>query len=155
MVHFQVGIVVTALLVVLVSVFINLPSNKIIEEPVDLQSCEPFLIRNISGECFFRDNYNDARELFLKSAKDAGAELMFLRVVDDLGTDVAVLRGTGESKRFLIHLSGIHGAEGYAGSAVQSAALMSLGQTTVQMMLFILCFITCIFGCSNIRPPIT
>jgi hypothetical protein len=64
----------------------------------------------------------------LKTAEEAGADLFFLPVVDELGTDVAVLKGAGSPERFLIHLSGIHGVEGYAGSAIQSASLKYLGE---------------------------
>lgn len=83
---------------------------------------------NITGDCFFRNDYVAARELFLQSANAAGAELMFLPVVDGLGTDVAIFRGTDLGRRFFVHLSGIHGVEGYAGSAIQSATLQYLGQ---------------------------
>lgn len=93
----------------------------------DIDCVGPFQLTNISADCFFKDDYFAARQLFLKSAKAAGAEIMFLPVTEGLGTDVAILRGTTLSKRFLIHLSGIHGVEGYAGSAVQSAALQYLG----------------------------
>jgi Protein of unknown function (DUF2817) len=91
--------------------------------------CElEFSTSNITGDCFFRNNYVAARELFLQSANAAGAELMFLPVVDGLGTDVAIFRGSDLGRRFLVHLSGIHGVEGYAGSAIQSATLQYLGQ---------------------------
>lgn len=83
---------------------------------------------NLGKEHFFRDDYVAARALFLLSAKEADAELLFLPVINQLGTDVAVLRGVGTPEKFLIHLSGIHGVEGYAGSAVQSLALQYISQ---------------------------
>jgi hypothetical protein len=72
---------------------------------------------------FFSDDYFAARALFLRSAEKAGAELLSLPVFGTLVTDVAILRGIGKPEKFLIHLSGIHGVEGYAGSAIQSLAL--------------------------------
>jgi Protein of unknown function (DUF2817) len=76
------------------------------------------------GECFFREDYNSARRLFLESAKAIGAEISFLPVYDKLGTDVAVVRGS--DRLFVLHVSGVHGVEGFAGSSVQSAALQHL-----------------------------
>eukprot|EP00957_Ditylum_brightwellii_P032243 2443418-Ditylum_brightwellii.AAC.1 len=40
---------------------------------------------------------------------------------DDLTIDVAIYRGS--EKNVLIHMSGTHGVEGFAGSAVQSSIL--------------------------------
>ena len=118
------GVFCTAFLAAFFSVIFFKQNFYRVVEKVDLQGCET--IENIRGECFFRNNYLDARELFLKSANDAGAEMMFLPVIDDLGTDVAILRGS--PKKFMLHISGTHGVEGYAGSAVQSAALQYLVQ---------------------------
>lgn len=42
-------------------------------------------------------------------------------VVDGLSQQVAIFRGNDE--KYLVHLSGIHGVEGYAGSAAQAAIL--------------------------------
>lgn len=108
-------------------IFQMLPATE--KDAVSNGFCELELsTSNITGECFFRNNYIAARELFLQSAAAAGAELLFLPVVDGLGTDVAVIRGSDLGRKFLVHLSGIHGVEGYAGSAIQSATLQYLGQ---------------------------
>jgi len=82
------------------------------------------------GECAFRYTYNEARELFLSSAREAKAELHALPVVPDEGlfTDVAILRGS--KSRFVIHISGIHGSEGFSGSATQSALLMHFSNSS-------------------------
>jgi hypothetical protein len=84
-------------------------------------------------EEFFSDNYSAARALFLQSAEKAGAEILSLPVFGTLTTDVffqdvAILRGIGKPEKFLIHLSGIHGVETYAGSAIQSLALDYISQ---------------------------
>ena len=120
------GVFCTAFLAAFFSVLFFKQNFKRVVEEVDLQACEILSTGNIRGECLFRSNYSEARKLFLKSANDAGAEMMFLPVVDDLGTDVAILRGS--SKKFILHISGTHGIEGYAGSAIQSAALQYLLQ---------------------------
>lgn len=84
--------------------------------------------------CFFSDTYLAARMAFREAAKRVGAELHVLRVSEtpDLTIDVAVLQGATPSKRSeappdgpptLIHMSGTHGVEAHAGSAVQLALL--------------------------------
>jgi len=72
-------------------------------------------------EKFFSNSYRTCRERFLIAAKEAGAELRTLSVVDDLTTDVAIFPGRSDS--YLVHISGTHGPEGYAGSATQLAIL--------------------------------
>eukprot|EP01079_Euglenida_sp_SAG-EU17-18_P004468 gene4468-4715_t len=74
--------------------------------------------------CFFSQNYYQARALFRQSAELAKAdELHALPVDEDEGLfiDVAVFKGSAES--LVLHISGTHGTEGYAGSAIQSAWL--------------------------------
>ena len=77
------------------------------------------------GDCYFTETYQEARTLFREQARAAGAEVFSLPTVgdenEDLVTDVAVLRGS--STKFVLHMSGVHGVEGFAGSAIQSAAL--------------------------------
>ena len=125
------GVLFTAFLAAFLGITLHtfyVPKSKNGGEYTDMEACKLFDGTNVSGECFFRDDYHAARDLFLTSATEAGAELIILPVVGDLCTDIAVLRGTGPSRGFLVHLSGIHGPEGYAGSAVQSAALQYLSQ---------------------------
>lgn len=81
-------------------------------------------LTSIPLTCFFSANYFNARKLFLKSAGRANAEMRSLNVMENLTTDVAIFKGHPE--RFLIHISGTHGTEGYAGSAIQSAILTHL-----------------------------
>ncbi|DBA04485.1 TPA: hypothetical protein N0F65_010081 [Lagenidium giganteum] len=75
-------------------------------------------------EQHYSDSYATARALFRARARAANAELhaLPLSLPDlDLTVDVAVLRGSKEN--VLLHLSGTHGVEGFAGSAIQSALL--------------------------------
>jgi hypothetical protein len=77
-------------------------------------------------EQHFSDSYHTARALFRQRAKAVEAELygLPLGVPDmDLTIDVAVIKGS--NKGVLIHVSGTHGVEGFAGSAVQSSLLQN------------------------------
>lgn len=74
--------------------------------------------------CFFASSYFDAAALFKRSALMAGAELVGLPVYKELNTTVAVLRGDPE--RYLVHVSGTHGVEAPAGSAIQSSILQQI-----------------------------
>lgn len=78
----------------------------------------------VQGECYFNQNFENATDLFVKSALLAGAELSSMPVTDSLYTKVAILHG--DPRSYLIHISGVHGVEGPAGSAIQSAALQFL-----------------------------
>lgn len=102
------------------------------------------LFRNISidpCECFSKE-YDQARSRFLQAAKQIeGAELYSLPIVsrsivkedknqDDESvssyytTDIVVLPGTPNAG-LVVHSSGTHGVEGYAGSAIQIAFLQA------------------------------
>jgi Protein of unknown function (DUF2817) len=81
---------------------------------------------DIPWECLFSQDFAAAKDLFLKSAKLAQCELVYLPIIDktNIGSDVAICKGN--SDKVLLHISGTHGPEGFAGSAVQSAALQLL-----------------------------
>ena len=72
----------------------------------------------------FSENYAQAREKFVGAAREVGAAVnsfsLELRGPDggDLTTDVAWL-GAADAQRVLVTLSGVHGVEGFFGSAVQ------------------------------------
>jgi hypothetical protein len=82
----------------------------------------------------FSDTYQEARALFRQAAQGiAGCELHALSVHenDNYTIDIAVL--PGNLPGFTVHTSGVHGVEGYAGSAVQIAfleAILSATNTT-------------------------
>jgi len=82
---------------------------------------------SLLGECAFRTKYADARALFRQTAAEAGFELGSIPIEEGSAytTDVAIKRG--HPKRFVVHVSGIHGVEGYAGSAAQVTALKYFG----------------------------
>ena len=77
---------------------------------------------------FFSDNYSMARKRFRNGAKTCGAKLFELQLDArspngmPLSIDIAVL-GSRNPRRAVLHSSGLHGVEGYAGSAIQCALL--------------------------------
>ena len=75
-------------------------------------------------DCAFAETYWEARAKFLAAAAAAGAELHALEVVPSYFIDVAVLAGVGPG--IVLHSSGVHGVEGFAGSAIQVALLRKL-----------------------------
>lgn len=77
--------------------------------------------------CYFSESYWEARAKFRLLGKMAGAELSSEMVVDgDYTIDFAVFRGSGPG--LVVHSSGVHGVEGYAGSAVQCAQLHKIAR---------------------------
>ena len=76
---------------------------------------------SLLGECVFRQTYDEARLLFRNSAEAAGFTTSVIPIHDSYQADIAILKG--DPKKVLIHISGIHGVEGYAGSGAQVAAL--------------------------------
>jgi hypothetical protein len=88
----------------------------------DFRSTKPLL-----DEQYFSETYLEAREKFRCAATALGeiwhVKQQSLMVKDpDYTMDVAIVKGTG-SKGVLIHTSGVHGVEGYCGSAIQTSLL--------------------------------
>ena len=89
---------------------------------VPFDSYIPSSAFNATIETHFSDSYYTARALFRSRASAAGAKLVSLPLAHlDVTVDVAVLLGSSE--RVLLHISGTHGVEGFAGSAIQAALL--------------------------------
>lgn len=82
----------------------------------------------MTPESFFSPDYFVARDRFRAAAHAAGAELAELPIEargpagQILTIDIARL-GAREARRVLLHTSGLHGVEAFAGSAAQLAAL--------------------------------
>ena len=87
-------------------------------------------MNKMTGPEYFSKNYASARSRFIATACAAGASMdeLHLNVMGPdgipLATEIAWL-GSDEPERVVIHSSGIHGVEGFAGSAVQLALLSS------------------------------
>lgn len=82
--------------------------------------------RGVDHPCrFFSDSgydgYLEARSRFMRAARNRGGQLYQLEVSDGYWQDVAVFQG--DPSRLLFHISGTHGSEGHAGSAIQLAVL--------------------------------
>lgn len=81
---------------------------------------------------YFSENYAQARQAFLDAARIAGAQIEpFENICSTtaglpLFTDVALL-GPAEAGSALLLISGTHGVEGFAGSAIQSGLLLGEG----------------------------
>lgn len=82
----------------------------------------------MDDEAYFSDDYRSSRKRFREAAKRAGAKLDKLHwglrgpSGEKLSIDVALL-GAKNPERVLVHSSGVHGVEGFAGSAIQLKVL--------------------------------
>ncbi len=74
---------------------------------------------------FFSHNYGEAREKFQAACDLRGFRNMRFRIPAEESADLFIDFGLlkRDPKRCLIHISGVHGTEGYAGSAIQNAIL--------------------------------
>ena len=78
----------------------------------------------VSPATVFSDTYYQARDKFRQAADKANAELHAFPVNGNEYTmDIAVMKGTLPGT--VVHTSGYHGVEGYAGSAIQVAWLQN------------------------------
>ena len=78
--------------------------------------------------CDFSESYWKARANFRAAGVAAGANTFSLEGFPEdetLTIDIAIVRGNG--KGVVFHSSGVHGVEGYAGSAIQIAMLRHFG----------------------------
>lgn len=79
----------------------------------------------------FSVSYYEARALFRTQAAAAKAALVTrpLEGLDSLDVSVDFALLPGASDRVVVHVSGTHGVEGFAGSAIQSALLERIAAT--------------------------
>ena len=84
-----------------------------------------------SDQPFFSATYLTAKKRFVESAQTAGAKLSRLNLSErgpdneELTIDIAWF-GHPKPKRALVHVSGVHGVEGFAGAAIQLKLLGEL-----------------------------
>ena len=88
----------------------------------------------LASECYFSSSYHEAKELFLRNVEklrinNVKVSSKAMKVHGELTTDVAVIHGNKD--KYILHISGTHGPEGFAGSAVQSAMLEYLYENKV------------------------
>ena len=88
----------------------------------------PYIMSSIYAHCFFSETYIEARKRFLELAEDVATEKVSLPIYSNgslhLTTDIAVIAGKKDVT--LLHMSGTHGVEAFAGSAGQLALLTLL-----------------------------
>lgn len=95
----------------------------------------------VSPESVFSESYAEARERFLATATQAGAELTTFRHPGATAPDGTALHvdlarlGSSTAGRVLLCVSGTHGVEGYAGSACQLALLHAVVPADTSMLL--------------------
>jgi hypothetical protein len=85
-------------------------------------------VKDVEAIGYFSSSYKEAREKFLEAAQVVGASVESFKHPDAgpegemLFTDVAMI-GPKDAKVVLVLISGTHGAEGFAGSAIQTGLL--------------------------------
>ena len=88
----------------------------------------PFIMSTIYAHCFFSETYMEARKRFLELADLVATEQVSFPIYNNgslhLTTDIAVI--SGKKDVVLLHMSGTHGVEAFAGSASQLALLTLL-----------------------------
>ena len=67
---------------------------------------------------FFSPDYFTARDRFRSAVLEKGGQIESILLVEDLTIDIGWF-GVLAPKRVLVHSSGLHGVEGFAGSAIQ------------------------------------
>uniref|UniRef100_K3WB87 Peptidase M14 carboxypeptidase A domain-containing protein n=1 Tax=Globisporangium ultimum (strain ATCC 200006 / CBS 805.95 / DAOM BR144) TaxID=431595 RepID=K3WB87_GLOUD len=112
--------VAVAILAAIVSLYVHVQNDF---APLDIYA--PSESANASIEALFSESYYHARALFRAKAEAADLPLYTLPLNEfkhlDLTIDIAIVEGAKD--RVLLHVSGTHGVEGFAGSAIQSALL--------------------------------
>ena len=98
----------------------------------------------------FSDSYQQARTRFRDLAKKFGT-VDSLTVYKNLTMDIAVI--PGNQPGLVIHSSGVHGVEGYAGSAIQIALLQTLEVAFEDRPTLILVHAINPYGMHNFRRP--
>lgn len=85
--------------------------------------------KDIEISRFFSTDYYIARQRFIHASLAIGAQVLTHPVLgeSEMYIDIAVLKRAND--RCVIHISGTHGVEGYAGSAIQLSALQNVFST--------------------------
>eukprot|EP00615_Pteridomonas_danica_P014601 CAMPEP_0114404690 /NCGR_PEP_ID=MMETSP0102-20121206/19786_1 /TAXON_ID=38822 ORGANISM="Pteridomonas danica, Strain PT" /NCGR_SAMPLE_ID=MMETSP0102 /ASSEMBLY_ACC=CAM_ASM_000212 /LENGTH=96 /DNA_ID=CAMNT_0001569593 /DNA_START=83 /DNA_END=370 /DNA_ORIENTATION=- len=86
----------------------------------------PYLAEYDHNQQFFSEDYYTARSKFRSQIRSAPNAQLHTLAMDhlpdlDLSIDIGIFKGS--TKKLVMHISGTHGVEGFAGSAVQNAHL--------------------------------
>jgi hypothetical protein len=106
--------------------------------PVDCAQDPPIMVDGVELQAcqMFSMSYLEARTKFRAAATARNAKLVSLPILQDddeqleLEIDIAILKGGLPG--YVVHSSGSHGIEGYAGSAIQLAILETLAKAPSQ-----------------------
>jgi len=96
-------------------------SKVLISAPEEPCTNDPLLFGTLDPCKCFSETYWEARSRFRSAAKNINAELFSFDVYQNYTMDMALIQGEGPG--LVVHTSGVHGVEGYAGSAIQIAYL--------------------------------
>ena len=102
---------------------ILLNSSKILDRTIGIGSGS-----GNRWNCYVGHSYYNMRDTFQSLTKELNLELhsYYLPNHPTISTDAVVIEGSPENKNIIMHMSGTHGPEGYAGSAIQIAFLKQL-----------------------------
>jgi len=80
------------------------------------------------ADIYFSSSYTESRDKFLSHSRAIpGANTYHIPIhesyADPLFTDITILNEDSSSNHLLLHLSGVHGVEGYTGSGIQNYLL--------------------------------
>jgi hypothetical protein len=123
-----IAILATALTGLTVSTIVMLSGSDAENSPCATATLGESDASAASSSAYFAADYQSARHRFLSASERAGAQLeQFLNPVrgphgEFLYTDIALV-GNPHSRLFLVLISGTHGVEGFAGSALQVGLL--------------------------------
>lgn len=84
---------------------------------------------------YFRESYEECRCLFLEVSHSVGGAEVKSHPINDLMMDVVFLPALKPSRKLLILSSGLHGIEGYLGSALQTYSLAHLPREDMNCLL--------------------
>ena len=79
---------------------------------------------------YYSTQHEEARSRFLQLAQGKGATLYALSVSEKEGLFIDIAIWQGSKDDLILHTSGLHGVEAFAGSAVQCAFIDTLKKST-------------------------
>jgi len=85
--------------------------------------------KELKGECAFNKYYESARTKFLEAAKAIPGVVMTKYPIGNEGLTIDVAEVPGSKENYMISVSGVHGPEGFAGSAIQNSLLQLLADS--------------------------
>jgi hypothetical protein len=132
MLQIQINVAFLSSVIIIIGIilYLNGYSNYTLQKQLDCLELINNSIENIENtvidtlteqsECYFSKDYENAKSLFVSKLNSfSDIEIIEMPVYENYSTHMVILKGNPE--KFLIHVSGTHGVEGFAGSAIQSS----------------------------------